>query len=152
MHISTGYQMTRYTVKFPVGFTLVPLSWKFCNSGMHFLTLSTEWIQIRWDISRGINGNPSSQWAARWHKGPMAYSHVYAWLQTRFWLVRGFFGLLELRVAITSTQSTIPYGTKLFFSNSCVFISPLVTSSNGRRSPSSGVPNCPRSTFTAILD
>jgi hypothetical protein len=41
----------------------------------------------------------------------------------------------------------IYYDMHLVFSVSCVFTSLLVTASNGRRSPSSGYPNCSRTSY-----
>jgi hypothetical protein len=66
-----------------------------------------------------------------------------------FGLVTGFIGHLKHVRTISSTSIS---HTLQFFSVCCLFTSPLVTASNGERSHSSGFPNCPHASATAIIN
>jgi hypothetical protein len=74
-----------------------------------------------------------------------------------FGLVTGFIGLAQFLTtihcgAIAVSHTAVYYNMHMVLPVCCLFTSPTLPASNGRRSPSSGFPNCPRATATATLD
>jgi hypothetical protein len=73
------------------------------------------------------------------------------WLQTEFGSVIGFIFFLQLLRTTNSSAIAISQTLHLVFSVIYVFISPIVTGSNGGRSHSSEFPNWFYDSHTAIF-